>query len=268
LVVSPTLDRRRAFAAIAGIGAAGIVSGQTVLAQATPEAKSGTTTIVATATGKSEAPATTAIGQLVIRAQYPPMPIDSSTPPVTDNVTPVVTQNDIDVVVGALTEFGIDEDDILTSVNSTGMGSGYFGVGTGVVVFEVRGEAIKNLGKAFAAGTEAAVSQGLTSDPAAVLLLADGCDDLRAAAFKDAVTVARADAELLAIAAGVELGALVQATKVSVNFGPAYTTSQSDSCDALVDPGMALRTYLPPFDISAPNTFSVFATIQLTYASA
>jgi hypothetical protein len=63
--MSPTLDRRRAIVSLAGIGAAGLATSRSTLAQATPtsEASSGEGAgIVVTVTGSASAPATHAIG--------------------------------------------------------------------------------------------------------------------------------------------------------------------------------------------------------------
>jgi uncharacterized protein YggE len=105
-------------------------------------------------------------------------------------------------------------------------------------------------------------------DPPSAMMLAESCDDMRGEAFVNAVAAARADAELLAAATDVGLGPMIQATKLSISYGQAYTTGQEDTCEALVDLGTALRTYLPQFDASAPNVFSVLASVQLTFAIA
>ena len=101
------------------------------------------------------------------------------------------------------------------------------------------------------------------------MYLAEGCEDLRAEAFADSVTVAMADATLIADALGVELGDVTRAAKMSVTYGPAsYSWNMTDSCDSLVDLGTALRTYLPPYDVSMASEFVVYATVEYTFAAA
>jgi len=263
--MSPTLDRRRALTSLAGLGAAGFVATKDAVAQATPSTRTAEeATIVVTATGRADAPATVAIGQVVVRASSALNPVDDSGYGTPDLA--VVSQDDIDTLIGALTDFGIDSSDILSSISPAG--GGYFGPSSAVIIFQVRGEAIKTLAKALKAVTDAAIAQGVPPDPPSAMMLAESCDDMRGEAFVNAVAAARADAELLATATGVGLGPMIQATKLSISYGQAYTTGQEDTCDALVDLGTALRTYLPQFDASAPNVFSVLASVQLTFAIA
>ena len=77
--MSPTLDRRRAIVSLAGIGVAGFATSRSALAQSTPAAETTPAdgaAIVVTVTGSASAPATHAIGQIILRAQYSPMPTD------------------------------------------------------------------------------------------------------------------------------------------------------------------------------------------------
>jgi len=269
--MSPTLDRRRAIVSLAGIGTAGLATSRSTLAQATPtsEASSGEGAgIVVTVTGSASAPATHAIGQIVIRNQYAPMPPDDPTAKGTVSA-PEVSAEDVQAVVGALIAQGIDQVQILTNINSAGVGGGMFGPGTAVVVFQLDGEQIKTLPDAFEAATSAVAERGLTFDPPGAMLLADTCQDLRGEAFRDAVAQGRDEAELMADALGVGLGELTLARKQSVSFGPAaYGYTSSDACEDLVNLGTAVRSFLPSWDATLPNEFTVFAMVELTFAIA
>jgi len=258
--MTTAFDRRRAIASLAGIGAMGLIV-RPALAQSTSGETSPEATITVTATGSAETPATIAIGQLVVHPIMANQPIDPATSEPVE-ATYEVTQNDLDALVGALTDDGIAAEKILSATG------GFFGPGSGVVVFQIEGEAIKTVGKTLDLLTEAAVVQGVAFDPPAIALLADGCDDLRAQAFADAVTAGRADATMLAAAMDVELGALIQATKISVGFGNMYTYGQSDSCADLINLASALNLYLPGWSEATPNIFAVYATVELTFATA
>jgi hypothetical protein len=225
--------------------------------------------IVVPITGRASAPADRAIGQLIARSGFgQPMPVDPMTEPAVDPMaTPEVPADVITMMVDALVEAGVDQANILASDPSAPGGSSYFGPGSAVVVFQVAGEGIKTLGNLLAMLTEIATEQGLMYDQPAAMLLSDACQDLRGAAYADAVEAGRQEAELIAGAMGVELGELIRVAKQSVSFGPAaYGMYPGDSCENLVDLGSAVRTYLPPFDASLPNEFTVYATIELTFA--
>jgi len=274
--MSPTLDRRHAIASLAGFGIAGIASAQALATQSTPTADPslditgsiGGAVIAVSATGRASAPADRAIGQLVVRNQYGgkdpkgPMPADAA-------ATPEVSSDVASMFVDALIEAGVAEASIVTIVPDETGGSSYFGPGTAVVVFQVEGEGIKTLGSLLGALTAIALEQGLMYDQPGAMLLSDACQDLRGSAYVDAVAVGQQEATLIADALGVELGELVRAAKQSISFGPAsYGMSPSDACDDLVDLGSAVRTYLPPFDPSMTNEFTVYAAIELTFAIA
>jgi uncharacterized protein YggE len=272
--MSPTLDRRHAIASLAGIGMAGVTSARLAVAQASPTVEEQSPVdplpgIVVPVTGRASAPADRAIGQLIVRAQYGgPKPIDAaSEAPVNPLATPEVPVDVIAMMVDALVEAGVDQANILTTDLSQTSGSGYFGPGSAVVVFQVEGEGIKTLGNLLTMLTGIVTEQGLIYDQPGAMLLSDACQDLRGQAYADAVEVGRQEAELIAGALGVELGELIRAAKQSVSFGPAaYGMYPGDSCDNLVDLGTAVRTYLPPFDASLPNEFTVYAMIELTFA--
>ena len=79
--MSPTLDRRRAIVSLAGVGVAGIATTRAAIAQGTPDAEpvpADEAVLVVTATGSASAPATHAIAQIVIRANYGAEPIRGS----------------------------------------------------------------------------------------------------------------------------------------------------------------------------------------------
>jgi uncharacterized protein YggE len=268
--MSPTLDRRSAIVSLAGIGAAGFATSRSAFAQSTPAA--GTTAadgaaIVVTVTGSASAPATHAIGQIIIRAQYNPTPPDD---PTADSgvAGPEVRAEDVQAVVGALIAQGIDQAQILTNINSAGIGGGMFGPGTAVVVFQLDGEQIKTLPDAYEAVTSVVTERGLAIDQPGAMLLADTCQDLRGEAFRDAVAQGMDEATLMADALGVGLGELRLARKQSVSFGPAaYGYTSSDACEDLVDLGTAVRSFLPAWDATLPNEFTVYAMVELTFAS-
>ena len=269
--MSPTLDRRRAIVSLAGIGAAGFATSRTAFAQSTPAAEATPAdgaAIVVTVTGSASAPATHAIGQIVMRAQYSPMPPDDPTA-ASDVAAPEVGAADVQAVVDALVAQGIDQAQILTNINSAGVGGGMFGPGTAVVVFQLDGEQIKTLPDAYEAATAVVTERGLSFDPPGAMLLADTCQDLRAEAFRDAVVQGTDEAMLMADALGVGLGELKLARKQSVSFGPAaYGYTSSDACEDLVNLGTAVRSFLPAWDATLPNEFTVFAMVELTFATA
>jgi uncharacterized protein YggE len=268
--MSPTLDRRRAIASLAGIGAAGIVSARTVAAQASPTHDVMPTAqgpgIIVTATGSASAPADHAIAQIILRAQYGPVPIEGDSPMEAPPVAPNVNEEDVAAVVAALVEEGVDESMILTSGTEGGFG-GYFGQGAAVVVFQLDGEQIKTLANLLRVATETATELDLMFDSPGAMYLADTCEDLRAIAFKDSVDKGAEEATLIADALNRSLGELTQARKQSVSYGPAaYGYTMSDACEDLVNLGTAVRNYLPPFDATLPNEFTVYATVELTFS--
>lgn len=268
--MSPTLDRRRAIASLAGMGAAGFITARAVTAEETPTptALPGQGPfIIVSATGSASAAADHAIAQVILRAQYGPMPTDNSqASPVP--LAPEVTAGDVSAVVAALIDQGLDESMILTSSSADGFGGGYFGPESGVVVFQVDGEQIKILPKLLSVATKTVSDLGLQFDQPGAMYLSDTCEDLRAAAFRDAVDKGAEEASLLADAMEVTLGDWRQARKQSVTFGPAaYGYTASDACADLVDLGTAIRSYLPPFDISLPAEFVVYAMVELTYTT-
>lgn len=269
--MSPTLDRRRAIVSLAGIGAAGFVSAHTVTAQGTPtvdQIPGQGPSVVVTATGSASAPATHAIAQIIVRAQYGPVPLEEEpglSPPQT---APEVSADDVAAIVAALVEEGLDESMILSTSSEGGFGGGYFGPGSAVIAFQLDNEQIKTLPNLLKVATETATDLDLVFDQPGTMYLSDTCDDLRAAAFQDAVEKGTEEAMLLADAMGVTLAGLSQARKQSVSFGPAalgYTAS--DACDDLVDLGTAVRSYLPPYDATLPNEFVVYAMVELTFST-
>jgi hypothetical protein len=164
---------------------------------------------------------------------------------------------------------GVDQAQILTNNMSGGIGSGAFGPDSAVVVFQLNGEQIKTLPVSLEIATKAVAERGLLFDQPGALYLADTCQDLRAEAYQDAVSQGMAEATLLADATGVSLAGLTQAKKQSVSYGPAaFGSGQSDSCEDLMNLGTAVRTYLPGYDATLPNEFTVYVTVELTFASA
>lgn len=272
--MSPTVDRRHAIASLTGLGIAGIASARGVAAQASPsveerEPAEPVPGIVVSGTGQASAPADRAIGQLVVRNQYGGMnPKGPEIEPAADPMaTPEIPADVVAMMVDALVAGGVEPASILTSDPEVTGGSSYFGPGTAVIVFQVEGEGIETLGDLLGALTAIALEQGLTHDQPGAMLLSDACQDLRGAAYANAVEVARNEAALIAGALGVELGELIRAAKQSVSYGPAaYSLYPGDSCDNLVDLAAAVRTYLPPFDPSLPNEFTVYAMLELTFA--
>lgn len=270
--MSPTLDRRRAIASFAGIGIASAASMRSATAQATPtlELAPATevdgTSIIVTVTGAASAPADYVIAQIVIRAGFSDVPLDYSQSPEGIGSPLVVTRGDVDAVAAVLIENGVDQTQVLTSAAEAGIGGGYFGPGTGIVVFQLDGEQIKTLPLLLAAATDAVTGLGYMFDQPGAMYLARSCQDQRAEAYANAVQVGREEAQLLATALGVEIEGLKQARKLAVSFGPAaYSVSSSDSCGDLVDLGSAIRTYLPPFDVSITSEFIVYAMLELTF---
>jgi uncharacterized protein YggE len=268
--MSPTLDRRRALVSLAGIGAAGIATTRTATAQGTPAVESAEadgTVLVVSATGSASVPASHAIAQVVIRANYGAEPVQdpSGTP---GAAPPVVTDEDMQAVVDALFAQGVDQAQILTNVAPGGVGGGAFGPGTAAVVFQVNGEQIKTLGKTLEVAVKTVAERGLIFDQPGAMYLADTCQDLRAEAYQDAVAEGMAEATLLADATGVSLAGLRQAKKQSISYGPAaFGYGQSDSCADLMDLGTAARTYLPAYDATLPNEFIVYAAVELAFAT-
>jgi uncharacterized protein YggE len=244
---------------------------RSALAQGTPGADSDSdqhATIVVTVTGSASAPATHAIGQIVVRGQYPPMPIDDANAK-PDVATPQIAADVVQDIVDALLAQGVDRALILTSTTEVGIGGGMFGPGTAVVVFQLDGEQIKTLPTVLEAATAVVTERQLAFDPPGVMLLTDTCQDLRAAAFQDAIARGSDEATLMADALGVALGDLIQARKQSVSFGPAaYGFTASDACEDLVDLGTAVRSYLPTWDATMPNEFTVYAMVELTFLTA
>jgi uncharacterized protein YggE len=269
--MSPTLDRRRALVSLAGIGAAGIATTRSAIAQGTPAAESvpgAHAAIIVTATGSASTPATHAIAQVVIRANYGAEPVQD--PSATPGATPPPNSaEDVQSVVDALVAQGVDQAQILTNITTSGIGGGAFGPDSAVVVFQVNGEQIKTLPVSLGIATRAIAERGLLFDQPGAMYLADTCQDLRGEAYQDAVAQGMTEAALLADAMGVSLTGLTQAKKQSVTYGPAaFGYGQSDSCGDLVNLGVATRTYLPGYDAALPNEFTVYATVELTFATA
>ena len=268
--MSPTLDRRRAIVSLAGIGTAGLATSRSTLAQATPtsEASSGEGAgIVVTVTGSASAPATHAIGQIVIRNQYAPMPPDDPTAKGTVSA-PEVSAEDVQAVVDALIAQGIDQVRILTNINSAGVGGGMFGPGTAVVVFQLDGEQIKTLPDAFEAATSVVEERGLTRSA--------GRDAagryLPGPPRRGLPGCSRAGTGRGRVDGGCPRRRTRRtnpARKQSVSFGPAaYGYTSSDACEDLVNLGTAVRGSLPSWDATLPNEFTVFAMVELTFAIA
>ena len=171
-------------------------------------------------------------------------------------------------IVATLVDAGVDQTMILSSDGASGFGGGYFGPGSVVIVFQIDGEQMKTLPDVLTLATDQLTGSGVGFDPPGAMYLADTCQDLRAAAFQDAVDKAREEAMLLATAMGVEITGLVQARKSMVSYGPAaYSFSASDACADLVDLSTAMRSYLPPYDSTLPNEFTVYAMIEFTFST-
>ncbi len=268
------LNRRSAMASLTGLGLAGFATAGTVRAQSTPSADSPSgseTVIVVSATGQASAPATHAVGQLILRAQNAPIPIDPAAGSVSPeaDAKPVVTQNDLDTLIGILVGLGVDPTMIVSSKNDSPFANGFYGPGSGVIAFQVNGEAMKSLPTLLEALMTGATELTLLFDPPGAMYLSDTCEDLRGAAFEDAVINGREEATLMANALGVSLGNLVRVAKQMVMFGPsAYGYINSDACDDLISLGTATRSFLPAFDPELASTFDVFASFEFTFATA
>lgn len=268
--MSPTLDRRRAIVSLAGIGAAGVVSTRSVTAQGTPAVDmiSGQgPTIVVTATGSASTPATHAIAQLIIRGQYGPVPLEEE-PGISPPAAPEVSADDVAAVVAALVEEGLDESMILSTSTDSGLGGGYFGPGSAVIVFQLDNEQIKTLPNLLEIATKKVTDLALMFDQPGAMYLSDACEEVRAAAFQDTVEKGTEEASLLADAMGVAIAGLSQARKQTVAYGPpdvGYTAS--DDCDDLIDLGTAVRSYLPPYDATLPIEFVIYAVVEFTFTT-
>lgn len=271
--MSRTLDRRHAIASLTGLGVASIASVGSIRAQSTPVANSpggAETVIVVSATGQASAPASHVLGQLVLRAQSAPMPIDpaaGSIPPTADAM-PMVTQNDLDFLIGILVGMGVNPAMIVTSKSDSRNSPGFYGPGSGVIAFQLDGEAMKMLPTLLDALVAGAKELTLVNEPPASMYLSNSCQDLRGQAFQNAVSNGRDEAGLMANALGVGLGNLVKAVKIMVMFGPsAYGYINSDSCEDLISLGTAIRSFLPAHDPALPSIFDVFANVELTFTT-
>jgi len=284
-IVRPTtiptvISRRRALAALSGLGLAAVASAGTSRAVLAQEAGSGpggpyTTAqdaagpvVVASASGSASAPADRVLIQLIARsADYYGKGFDDASMSEPEAGTPVAgpTKELLQAAVDVLTAAGVDEGDILV-VASDGAGAAiYFGAGAGMVGAELSGELLESLPEIVRDAAAALTEQGLMVDRPTAAYLADGCSDLRADALTAAVAAAREDAAALAAALGVEVTTLHRATEQGYAFTPyAYGGTGGDGCDALPELADLARTYLSPYDPTAPLELMVTANIELT----
>lgn len=278
IAISTVISRRRAIAALSGLGLAAVASagaGRTVLAQETGSGPGGPYTtaqdaagpvVVASASGSASAPADRVLIQLIARStDYYGKGYDDAAMSEPEAGTPVAgpTEELLQAAADVLTAAGVDEGDILV-VASDGAGT-FFGPGAGMVGAELSGELLGSLAELVRDVSAALTEQGLMVDQPTASYLADGCADLRAEALAAAVAAAREDAEALAAALGVEVTTLHRATEQGYAFTPyAYGGPGGDGCDALPELADLARTYLAPYDPTAPLELMVTATVELT----
>ena len=274
------ISRRRALAAFSGIGLVAVAgTGRMVAAQegagsgpgvpVTTAQDAAGPVVVASGSGSASAPADRVLIQLIARSGdfygkgYP----DPAMPAPIVEGTPIAGPTDdlLQAAVDVLTQAGIAEDDILVVTSDGTMASSFFGPGAGMVGAQVTGEQLESLPEIVRDASAALTEQELVVDQPMAMFLADGCNDLRGEALTAAVAAAREDAEALAAALGVEITTLHRATEHGYAYGPyAYVSGPSDSCDALPELTDLPRTYLAPYDPSAPLEFTVTASIELT----
>ena len=275
-----TISRRRALTALSGIGLVAVAgAGRPVAAQegagsgpgvpVTTAQDAAGPVVVASGSGSASAPADRVLIQLIARYTdyYGKGYGDPAMPQPAVEGTPIAgpAGDLLQAAVDVLTEAGITEDDILVLASDGTTASSIFGPGAGMVGAQVTGEQLESLPEIVREASAALTEQGLIVDQPMAMFLADGCNDLRGEALTAAVAAAREDAEALAAALGVEITTLHRATEHGYAYGPyAYVSGPSDRCDALPELADLPRTYLAPYDPSAPLEFTVTASIELT----
>jgi uncharacterized protein YggE len=266
------ISRRRimlAPLALAGLMIAGVVS-PVAAQESTPVVNvspASGATIDAMGSGEAEAEASGGVLQLIVRAAFTgtPAPIEDTGKGMGTPEQPSVTEEQVNSVIAALEEGGVERDSIAYLVQPSGPYAGMFGFGAAVVAAELDQDQLAQIeeiaDRAVAAGTGA----GLTFDPINVAYQVGDCAAIEREALADAVADGQSQAQMLADVLGVTLGGLQSATKQQ-SYGGYYAAGPATSvCAQQVTIEDALRTYFPTYDPSRAGEVEIYAQVLLKY---
>jgi uncharacterized protein YggE len=224
--------------------------------------------IEVTGTGESEAEASGAIVQLILRA---PFQMSNAPMEVTKDGLinqPTVTAEQMAAVVTALVDEGIAENKIGSFLSESPY-PGMFGFGTAVVAFEVDRDGFLELLTVVDTAVAAGEATGVQFDPIGIAYIIDNCELVKEEALADAVTDARAQAESLARVLGVTLGSLQKASTLLAGGG--YYAGGGPipgTCDEPPTLETGLTSYLFSLDPARIGTMEIYTQVVLSYTIA
>lgn len=182
---------------------------------------------------------------------------------------PSLTDDDLQPLIQAMVDAGVEEDDIQTVTGSAASSMyGPGGPGMGFVEAEVAQPTRDQVGEIVTAVTQAAIDNGLLLQQVGVGFDVADCEPLEREANLAAIEDARAQATQLAELMGVSLGDVVQVSSFQA-YGPPFTSEDDTGCPlspevAMIGPGGMITT--PPFDPRAEPEAEVFAQINIAFA--
>lgn len=183
---------------------------------------------------------------------------------------PQLTEAQLEPVVQAIVDAGVDAEDVSVNVGPSVSGfAGPGGPGTGLVEVTLDQPAAEAVEEIVTAGSEAAADNGFFVQQLGVGYDVADCAPLEREAQQAAIADGREKAAQLAESLGVTLGDLIQASDYS-NFGPPFAADDG-GCPVSPEfgyygPGSAFNT--PPFDPEAPAEAEAYAQVNLVFAIA
>ncbi len=184
---------------------------------------------------------------------------------------PSLTDEDLQPLVQAMADAGVEEDDIQVITGPAASGIyGPGGPGAGFVEAEVAQPTREQVGEIMTAVNQAATDNGLIIQHLGVGYDVADCEPLQWEALQAAIEDARAQSEQLAELLDVTLGDLVQASSYPF-YGPQFPGEDDGGCPTspeatIYGPGHTITT--PPFDPAAEAEAEVFAQVNMVFAIA
>lgn len=184
---------------------------------------------------------------------------------------PSLTDEDLQPLVQAMLDAGVEEDDIQIVTGPAASGIyGPGGPGMGFVEAEVAQPTREQVGEIVTAVNQAATDSGLLVQQLGVGYDVADCEPIEREAFQAAIEDARSQAEQLAELVEVTLGDLVQVSSFPF-YGPEFPKEDEGGCPAspeaaIMGPGGTITT--PPFDPTAEAEAAVYAQVNMVFAIA
>jgi hypothetical protein len=178
-----------------------------------------------------------------------------------------LTEEDVAPIVDALAAAGVPADQISVLVPnaSSSFFTGIGGPQSAEIRFTVDDPVVDDLASMAESAQEAAFDAGLNLVYVGATYHGEDCAALAQQAREAAVEDARARAEGLAEALGVELGDLIQAADGSFFFGPSSLDPSVCISQIGLDTGIGPGIN-PPFDPAQPAEIVIISTVTLTFA--